>query len=201
MYLGLLLAGAAPQLLGQTESGRGTAINKKPLVDFADDVARKFNTKEVDLNGLFSIEYEAFFDNKGRLDLKKSRIVRSDGDPKLVEVAKRGIEAVGDSGWFQYVRDLDVEKLTIIASQDNENVSLNIQSEAKTKERARTIVSGLNMMVRIGAEQAKNSNDRLLLQNTKATTNETIFTISLVVPHAKFQEMILSSVNKSSAHE
>lgn len=201
VYLGLLLAGATPQVLAQAKPVAEVSINKKPLVDFADDVARKSNSKEVDLNEPFSIEYEAFFDNKGRLDLKRSRIVRSDGDPKLVEVARRGIEAVGDSGWFQYVRDLGVEKVTIIASQDNENVSLSIQSEAKTKERARTIVAGLNTMVRIGAEQAKNSNDRLLLQNTKATSNESIFTISLVVPYPKFQEMILSRVNRSSANE
>jgi hypothetical protein len=182
VYLGLLLAGATSQLLAQTKSSREIAINKKPLVDFADDVAGKSKTEEVDLKEPFSIEYEVFFNNKGGLDLKKSRIVRSDGNPKLVEVAKRGIEAIGDSGYFQYLQ----------------NLSVNILSNLQTKEKARSITSMLKLMIEVAKTQTKNEDDRMLLKHMNVTSSESAFIISLVIPSAQVREMTLSKLAKSS---
>jgi len=197
-FCGILLMFAAFPVLAQDKPVVETSINKRLLADFAYDVYKKWNAKEVDLNAPFSLEFEGFITNTGKLDLERSKIVRSEGDPKLVDIVKNGIEAIGESGYFQYLQQLGVEKATIVASQDSQNFSISMLSDSKTKERASTIASGLNAAVKMGKMQTKNDDEKLLLDNTTVTSGDSAFKISLAIPSARFQEMILRNIAKSA---
>ncbi len=195
MYLGLVIAGSTPQVLAQDKTDTDITINKRPLYDLSDSVRKKIGNKEIDLTAPFSVECEAFFTSKGNLDQKLSKFTVISGDPKMAELAKNAIEAIGDSGYFQYLQAFDhISKAQIKISQDSQNFSLNILSNAKSKERARTISSALTTLISLAVMQSKNEDDKFLLKGVTTTSDKTAFEIKFVLPANELQNFILRKI-------
>ncbi|MBK7392902.1 MAG: hypothetical protein IPI64_06305 [Chloracidobacterium sp.] len=195
MYLGLVLAGATPQVLAQGKSDADITINKRPLTDFADSIRKKIESKEIDLTAPFSVECEAYFTPKGGLDQKLSKFTVISGDPKMVELAKNAIEAIGDSGYFQYLQAFDhISKGQIKISQDSQNFTTSILSNAKSPERARIMSSALSTLIRFGVMQTKSEDGKLILRGLAASADQTAFEIKLVMSASEFRELILHKI-------
>lgn len=178
-------------------------INKKPLTDFADDVGAKWDAKQVDLNQAFTVVMNGVLTTDGKLDRDKSKFddTKQKGDPKMIDVAKAAIEAVGDSNFLSYLKSLNVDKISITLVQDDTEVTAIITSAQKTPERASSIASGLNGYISLGKIKFSDpkSDERTLLDSAKVTADGKNFVFNFVIPKPVAQEMITRKLKEAQA--
>jgi hypothetical protein len=177
-------------------------INKKPLTDFADDIVTKWSNNQIDLNQGFTVVLNGVLTPDGKLDRDKSKfdVTKQKGDPKMIDVAKAAIEAVGDSGYLTYLKSLNVDKFTVTLVQNDTQITAVITSGQKTAERAKLISSGLNNYIMIGKAVAKNpSDERTLLDAAKVTADGTSFVLNFALDKPIAQEMINRKLKEAQA--
>ena len=192
---------ATPQPL-TSDSVTAVEINKKPLTDFADQVVAKWDAKEVDLDKPFTIVLNGVLTADGKLDREKSKfdVSKQAGDPKMIDVAKAAMEAVGDSGFLTYLRNLDVDKVTVTLVQDEEKITAVVSSLQKTEEKAKTVASGLSFAIMVGKSTVKNpSDERTLLDGAKVTAEGKSFVLNFNLPKPIAQEMITRKLKEAQA--
>jgi len=185
-----------------SETIKAVEINKKPLVDFADDVAVKWDAKEVDLNQEFTIVLDGILAADGTLDIKKSKfdVAKQKGDPKMIDVGKAALEALGQSGYLSYLKLLGVEKINATLVQDDKQITVIITSSQKTPELAKTVASGINSSIAIGKVVTQDpSDERTLLNGAKVTAEGKNFVLNFAIPKPVAQEMINRKLKESQA--
>ena len=122
-------------------------INRKPLDDFADEVLVKWQTKTVDLSQQFKVKLTGELTKNGRLDPARTRYTEQLGNPEMIEVAKRAIESVGDSGWLDYLSRFDVKKMNIVFAQNASQLVAVVDSNLPSPERAQSVASGIRGII------------------------------------------------------
>lgn len=185
-----------------SEAVTSLEVNKRPLTDLLDEVADKSASNQIDLNQPFTVTLNGVLTKDGKLDPKKSKFDKSreKGDPKMIEVARRSLEALGQTGFLTYLRSLGVDNINIVLVQDDKQISAVITSSQKTPELARTISSGANGYITIGKMAAKNPSDELtLLNGATVTADGSNFVLNFVVPKPVAQEMINRKVKEAQA--
>ena len=185
-----------------SESVTAVEINKKPLTDFADDVVAKWDAKEVDLDKPFTIVLNGVLTADGKLDREKSKfdVSKQAGDPEMIDVAKAAMEAVGDSGFLTYLKNLDVDQVTVTLVQDEEKITAVVSSLQKTPEKAKTVASGLSFAIMVGKSTVKNpSDERTLLDGAKVTADGKSFVLNFNLPKPVAQEMITRKLKEAQA--
>jgi hypothetical protein len=185
-----------------TEAVTTLDVNKKPLTDFADDVATQWAENKIDLNQQFTVTLDGVLTNDGKLDPQKSKFdpTKEKGDEKMINVAKEALEAVGQSGFLTYLKSLGVDKVNIVVIQDDKQISAIITSSQRSPERARTISSGLTNYISIGKMAAKDPSDELtLLNGVTVTADGSNFVLSFAVPKPIAQEMINRKLKEAQA--
>ncbi|HXH69121.1 MAG TPA: hypothetical protein VNI60_02120, partial [Pyrinomonadaceae bacterium] len=126
-------------------------INKKPLEDFAETVLEKTaveNKQKIDLTKPFMVVMDGVISKDGKFVRAKSKYVKSAGDQEMIDVAKEAIEAIGNSGLLGFLRNLDVEKINFTLVQDDKQIYAIIASDQKSPERANTLTSGFNGLLK-----------------------------------------------------
>ena len=189
---GLLLMLAALPVLAQ----QNIELNKKPLQEFDETVKPKVDNKEIDFSKLFLVEIEGYLTNEGRLDTKKTKIIRREGDTQMDEVAVSSVLAISDSGFFAYLGNLGIEKVNIIIGQDDKQFYTNLISEVNTIGRAKTITSSINTIVQIAKIQEKNEDTKLLLNNLRVSNDDKKVIFNCSLPATTAQEMIKRNLLK-----
>lgn len=177
-------------------------INKKPLVDFADDVASRWAANELDISKDFQVVLNGVLAADGSLDLKASKfdVAQQKGDQKMIDVGKAALEALGKSGYLTYLKSLNVDKFSAKLVQDENNVTVIITSAQSTPERAKTIASGLNSYIMIGKVRVENpSDERTLLDGAKVTAEGKNFILNFAIPKPIAQEMINRKLKEAQA--
>ncbi|MEO6654911.1 MAG: hypothetical protein ABIO36_02410 [Pyrinomonadaceae bacterium] len=177
-------------------------INKKPLTDFADDVSAKWEAKDIDLNKDFSLVLNAFITADGKLDRAKSKFdsKKTVGDPKMIDVGKAALEALGDSGYLTYLKLAGVDQLTATLTQDDQHITVVITSTQKTPERASSISSIVSSAIVFGKVKAENpSDERTLLDGAKVTSDGKNFILNFAIPKPVAQEMINRKLKEAQA--
>ena len=185
-----------------SEEIQATVINKKPLVDFADDVATKWETKEVDLNQPFTVVLNGVLAADGSLDLKTSKfdVAKQKGDQKMIDVGKAALEALGKSGYLTYLKNLNVDKFVATLVQDDQQITVVITSAQKTPEVAKTVASGLGVALTVGKSiTQEGSDERTLLNSAKVTAEGKNFVMNFAIPKPIAQEMINRKLKEASA--
>jgi len=185
-----------------SEAVTALEINRKPLTDFADQVALKVEGKQVDLDQPFTIVLNGVLTKDGKLDRKLSKfdVSKQKGDQGMIDVAKAAIEAVGDSGFLTYLKSLDVEKVTVTLVQDEEKINAVISSAQTSPERARVIASGLNSYISVGKIAVKNpSDERTLLDGAKVVDDGKNFVLNFTIPKPIAHEMITRKLKEAQA--
>jgi len=199
---GWLLTLAAFPVFAQEKPMSKNQINKKPIKDFEKLIKKEIATGKLDLNKSFLIELEGVLNENGRLDLKKSRFVKSEGDAAMFNIAKSFVEAVGNSGWLIYLREFGIEKMNLMLRQNDSQTYAAVVSELPTSERAATIATGLNTMVR-GAQMREtgargiNQDEKLLIGGIKAESADKILTIKLTYEKSAVRELINRLLNET----
>ncbi len=185
-----------------SEAVTAVEINKKPLTDFADVVVAKWDAKEVDLDKPFTIVLNGVLTLDGKLDREKSKfdVSKQAGDPEMIDIAKAAMEAVGDSGFLTYLRNLDVDKVTVTLVQDEEKITAVVSSLQNTPERAKTVASGLRSYIVLGKNLVKDPSDELtLLDGAKVTSEGSNFILNFVLTKPVAQEMITRKLKEAQA--
>jgi hypothetical protein len=173
-------------------------INKAAWDNLADDLIVKVSAKEVDLTQPFTVVLDGTLTKDGKFDNSidkntkkpKSQFIKSDGDQKMVDVAKQALEALGDSGWLGYLRNIGVEKVNFTLIQDGENIRAIIVSDQPDEDRAKTIYSGMNALIAGAKFTVKGKDEQMLLQGAKVTREGKNFIMNVVIPKPIAQDMI-----------
>ncbi len=184
-------------------------INKKPLQDFGDTVLDKVTAKTIDLNKSFLVSMQGVITKDGKLDTKKSRFIKQDGDPEMINLAKSAVEAIGDSGLLLYLQRLDVEKVNFTLVQDDKQIYAIITSDQPNDSRAKTISTGLNLAMSLGknnlSDKIKASSspadiDTLALLNAaKVEAQGKSFVLKFNLDKPVAQELINRQLQKAQA--
>lgn len=175
------------------EDIKNVPINKRPLVEFADVVAEKWESKEVDLNQPFTVVLNGVLAADGSLDPKASKfdVAKQKGDEKMINVGKAALEALGKSGYLTYLKNLNVDKFNATLVQDDNQITVVITSAQKTPEAAKTVASGLGVAISVGKTITEDpSDERTLLNGAKVTADGKTFTLNFAIPKPVAQEMI-----------
>ena len=172
-------------------------FNKKPLQDFALNLNQKLDSKEVDLDKPFSITLEGYLTKEGRFDVKRSKFTKSEGDEKMIAIGKMAIEAISDSFLFSYLRELGVEKVKVDLFQNDKNASLIIKSEMATSEKAKTISSGFNSLLRLATSNVKEDKDvKTLLEATSVNSQDNNFILNFALPKEEAHRLLKVELQK-----
>ncbi len=184
LYLVLLLT--ASSIYAQA-----VEINVKPLNDFADSLNEKSTDGKLDLTQPFAVELKGALDHSGKLAAEKSSFVRAAGDEQLIDIAKRAIEAINDAGFFLNFKQLNLENVNLSVSQDEREFSVVFTSDSESEETIRTIVTGLDTIIKISQKSENISADeKTILNATKVKSENKKLTLNVTLPKAVFQEMV-----------
>jgi hypothetical protein len=173
-------------------AGQDIKVNDAPLRDFAKDVQAKIDKKEIDVTKPFAVQMSAVIKDDGSLDKNASKFTSESGDPKMVEVAKKAIWAMSDSGYFGYLQQAGISQATLSVTQTAQTFTGSAHS-SKNRFEAAIVTSGINAALKIGLSQDMQPNEKLILQNTRASHDGGNIDIVCTLPAADFQRMILGN--------
>ncbi len=185
-----------------SDAVKAVEINKRPLVDFADAVAVKWEKKEVDLDEPFTVVLNGVLAADGSLDPKKSTfdVAKQQGDPKMIDIGKAALEALGQSNYLSYLKQLNVDKFVATLVQDDQQITIVIRSEQKSPEMAKTVASGINSYIAIGKTVTQDpSDERTLLNGAKVTAEGKSFVLNFAIPKPIAHEMINRKLTEAQA--
>jgi hypothetical protein len=182
-------------------------IFKQALTDLAGNVLAKLSAKEVDLTQPFNVQMNGTLTSEGKFDgtkdpktnQLKSQFVKWEGDEKTVEVVKQAIEALGNSGWLGYLRNLGVEKVSFTLIQDNENLRAIIVSDQKDENIAKKISSGFNGLMKLAFLKNLGDDEKLLLKSAKVTPEGKSFVLNVIIPKDTAQALIQKKLQENEA--
>lgn len=184
-----------------TEDKFGVYINKRPLVDRANETVAKVDAKEVKLDAPFKVTIVGTLalgkDGKTMI-LKDPKPVPEPGvrnDPKMEKLVQDWILAVGDAGWLGYLDVISTKqkgkakKITVTVEQNNESLQARILSEAASENEAKTLASSLGVLL-TGAAMAVDGDELVFLKAASTTSQGKSLVLSLNLPKPIVQEMI-----------
>jgi hypothetical protein len=189
---------AAVSLFAAAAGAQSVQINERPLHDFGEQVRSRIEQKQLDVSKPFSVEMSAVITDDGKLDRQRSKFTSESGDPKMVDVAKQAIMAMGESGYFGYLQQAGISQATLTVSQNAQTFTGSVRS-SKSRFEATILTSGVNAMLSIGlSQQNMQPNEKLILQNTRASHDGGNIDITCTLPAAEFQRMIIGNTVASA---
>lgn len=190
---GIVLTFSAAPANAQTE----VVIDKKPLQQLSERIAREVNSGKLDLSSPFVVEVKGKLAKNGRLDPSTFKYLKTEGaDLKLIGVVKDAIEAINSSGYLEYLNVLEGRTLLLHVEQSGQDFVARIESEFENEHRPKSIAAMLNLFVhtkktQVSSEANQNElDDLLLLQRAAATSVGKTLTFSLTVTKSDLQAII-----------
>lgn len=170
------------------------AINKKPLKDW---LARANELKvkgQLDLNQAIEMVIEAQLDEDGTLH--DPVVVQKTGDPRLIEVAKELVAAIGDSKVLGFMKK-DARKLRITVKLDQTEVVAKVESEVGSPERAKELMQGYNLLLVGGQIAKKGQDEEILYRSTSVSADGKQVVVNFKMPRATAGAMLSKHVPTS----
>ena len=159
------------------------AINKAPFKDLAEYATGLRDQKKLDFDKPFEVKIDTSLDKDGKL--VNPTVSRKSGDETLVELGKRLVAAMNDSGVLFYLKKLNEDKpgskVSFTIKQETNEVAAIVESEASSAESANKLARGFNVMITIGADSRKGHDEELLLKSTKVSAdgNKVVFKLTM----------------------
>jgi hypothetical protein len=180
----------------ESDAVKEVEINKKPFEELGDNLNVKLAKKEVDLSKPFTVVLDGMIAADGKLDSKKSKFVKFEGDEQMVNVAKEAIEAVGNSGFLGYLKNIGVDKVKFTLVQDDKQIHVSIVSSQKDDNQAKSLASSFNALLSglIFADEnglkKLDENSKTLVKNSKVTSDGKNFVFNFELPKPAAQDLI-----------
>lgn len=192
IFCGLLMLAAFP-VFGQDKSPSGyIKIKRKPWQDFRRSVIEKIKKDNLDLAASFSLEGNI----KKDFDQNIISFTKTEGDEKMVEVAKDLVKVFSDSGYLEYFRKLGSEEINFKLTQDADRIYGNISLVQRSEERARLVKNMFDLLIisKLAREKAKNNGldhqDFFLIERVDFETEEKNMIINFDYQKLLVQELI-----------
>lgn len=170
------------------------AINKKPLKDW---LARANELKVkggLDLSQSIEMVIEAQLDEDGTLH--DPVVVQKTGDPRLIEVAKDLVAAIGDSKVLGFMKK-DARSLRITVKLDQNEVVAKVESEVASPERAQELRDAYSSLLFFGQLARKGQDEEILYKSTKISTDGKQVVVNFKMPRADAGAMLSKHVPTS----
>jgi len=100
---------------------------------------------------------------------------------------------------FNYLLNLGIKKVNVVYAQDNDQMYIVIKSEQTSPERARAIISGVNMMVSMAKLTVKDEDEKLLLNSAKITNQDKLCILEFALAKSVAQEIIKREFDKETS--
>lgn len=180
-------------------------INKRPFVDLANNVNDLLDKKQVNLESAFVVNATGKLNKEGKLDPKSFKWGQiASQDVKMIDIVKEAITAINDSGYLQYLKDINGKDFTLMLQQDDINISAVVQSEMESEMRAKSTSSSLGLAIaaakfkKSGENADQNDKDDLIvLENAKIETDGKKVIIRFLVP----KEIALPLIQRKLAEQ
>lgn len=169
-------------------------FNRKPLEDFGVKLKDAILKNDININAPFAVEVAAELDESGKLS-KPVASVKPDSDEKTSQFAKEFIMAVSDSGLLRPLRDLGSRQIRIALAQDEINFKATIQSETDSENKAKTVVSALNMLAKM-SNVKEGSDEAFLMSKMQTSSLGKSFFINFMISQDEKKRMIERHLNK-----
>ena len=199
----VLNLGAIPAYSQNPANMSEITVNKRPLIDFSGSLRAKLNSSDVDLEGDFLVDIHGSLDEHGRIDPSTVKMSTT-GDPVVVDIVVRAIEAVNSSGYFQYLGSLGTESLTLVVAQDSTDFTAVIRTELLTEIRARSVRLMLETVIDASKKKKKNEPestnakyDLMVLNSIGVTTDNNVLEIQAKMPKKDFHEMLTYTMGEN----
>src|SRR5262245_24895839 len=158
-------------------------INKAPFRDLAIRATELRDQKKLDFDKPFEVTIETSLDKDGKL--VNPNVSRKTGDETLVELGRRLVEAMNDSGVLIYLKKINEDKpgtkVTFTIKQETGEVVASVESEVSSADSANKLSRGFGLMLIAGAASRKGHDEELLLKSTKVSSdgNKVVFKLTM----------------------
>ena len=171
-------------------------INKQVLKDFATYANDLKNAGKLDLNKPFEIVIEAELDENGKL--VNPRVTRRDGDPNLIDLFRRFVAALNDSGFLVYLKPINRDNpgatVVFTIKQGENEVLASVQSEVSSPDNARVLAKALNAALVLGAGSRAGKDEAVIMKNTNATPDGKKIVVNFSMPRQNLVDLIKKSI-------
>jgi len=180
------------------EPVKDVKVNKQPFVDLQRAITELQVKKQLDLETAFEVAVSGTLDRKGKIDPSTLKYLRIESSkPDLLNVVKQGIEAINESGFFQYLSELGVKVIQIDVKQDDQTFSFVLESAFPTDSRAKSLESLLTLFLQVKKQRIERKEDTttdpdelFLIQNAKSQASGKIWKFGFSAPKAEFWKML-----------
>jgi hypothetical protein len=167
-------------------------INKQVLRDFA-NYANDLKTQgKLDFNKPFEIVIDAELDEKGKL--KNPRVTKKSGDENLVDLFRKMVAALNDSGFLIYLQPITKDNpnasVRITVKQGETEVLASVESEVSSSERAESLAKVLNTALYFGAGSRAGHDEEILMKNTSASPDGKRVVVNFSMPRQSVVDML-----------
>ncbi len=180
----------------------GVFINKRPLTDGAKETLDKLAANQIRLDATFKVGLTGtlglakdgktvVLKNPKPMPLEKGIV----NHPAIEKFVQDWILRLGDSGWLGHIEHLDENKkikekrVQIMLEQNDAEFLAVINAEQPDENTAKTLSSGLNTLLQIGAGQT-DGDEQVFLKASSSTSIGKSLVLNFRIPKPIVQEMI-----------
>jgi len=167
-------------------------INKAPFRDLAVYATELRDQKKLDFEKPFEVTIDTTLDKDGKL--VNAMVSRKSGDETLVELGKRLVAAMNDSGVLFYLKKLNEDKpgtkVSFTIKQEANEVVAIVESEASSADSANKLSRGFAVLMTAGAKSREGHDEEILLKNTKVSADSNKVVFKLTMPREDAVEMV-----------
>lgn len=171
-------------------------INKQVLKDFANYANDLKKAGKLDLNRPFEIVIEAELDENGKL--VNPRVTKRDGDPNLIDLFRRFVAALNDSGFLIYLKPINRDNpgatVVFTIKQGENEVLASVESEVSSPDSARVLAKALNAALVFGAGSRAGKDEAVIMRNTNATPDGKRIVVNFSMPRQNLVDLIKKSI-------
>ncbi len=167
-------------------------INKAPFKDLATYATGLRDQHKLDFDKPFEIAIETTLDKDGKL--VSPTVLRKAGDETLVDLGKRLVGAMNDSGVLFYLKKINEDKpgtkVTFTIKQDGKDVIATVESEVASADSADKLARGFGVMLLAGAASRKGHDEEVLLKSTKVSADKNKIVFKLTMAHQDVVDIV-----------
>ena len=167
-------------------------INKAPFKDLAVFATELRDQKKLDFDKPFEVTIDTTLGKDGKL--VNAMVSRKSGDETLVDLGKRLVSAMNDSGVLFYLKKLNEDKpgtkVSFTIKQEANEVVAIVESEASSADSANKLSRGFALLMTAGAKSREGHDEEILLRNTKVSADSNKVVFKLTMPREDAVEMV-----------
>lgn len=167
-------------------------INKAPFKDLAAYASTLKDQGKLDFNKPFEVTIETTLDKNGKLI--NPTVTRKSGDDTLVDLGKRLVAAMNDSGVLYYLKKISEDKpntkVVFTVKQEGNDVTATVESQVSSTDKAKTFSRDFAILLAAGALSRKGKDEEVLLKSTKVSADGDRLVFKLAMLHQAVVDIV-----------